>query len=78
MQEKNKEEFLTLGIDLGGSVIEGLSAYLTMAELILRRNALEVAVEELRITTAGLGNKAGAIGAATLARHSLLETREGG
>jgi len=61
---------------LGGSVIEGLSAYLSTAELIVRRNALEVAVEELRITTAGLGNKAGVIGAAALARHNLLETRE--
>ncbi len=61
---------------LGGSVVEGLSAYISAIELIVRRNALEVAVEELRITTTSLGNKAGAIGAAALARHSLLEAEE--
>lgn len=52
-----------------------LSRWCTTAEPIVRRNALEIAVEELCITTAGLGNKAGTIGAAALARHSLLETR---
>ena len=59
---------------LGGSVVEGLSAYVETAELMVRRNALEVAVEGLHITPAGLGNKAGTIGAAALARQSLLET----
>ena len=61
---------------LGGSVVEGLSAYISAMELIVHRNALEVAVKELRITTASLGNKAGVIGAAALARHSLLEAEE--
>lgn len=62
---------------LGGGVIEGLPDYLSAAEPILRRSALEAAVEEVRITTAGLGNKAGTIGAAELARHFLLRTGYG-
>jgi hypothetical protein len=39
----------------------------------VRINALAAAVEGLRIDTAALGNKAGVIGAAALARHRALE-----
>ncbi len=54
---------------LGGGVIHGLPEYASMVEHIVRLNALEAAVKNLRIVTSVLGNKAGVIGAATLARH---------
>jgi glucokinase len=54
---------------LGGGVIQGLPDYISMAEHIVRLNALEAAVKDLHIVTAALGNKAGVIGAAALARH---------
>lgn len=56
---------------LGGGVIHGLPEYASMVEHIVRLNALEAAVKDLRIVTSVLGNKAGVIGAATLARHKL-------
>ena len=56
---------------LGGGVIHGLPEYASMVERIVRLNALEAAVKDLRIVTSVLGNKAGVIGAATLARHKL-------
>lgn len=56
---------------LGGGVIQGLPEYVSMAERIVRLKALEAVLEELRIVSAALGNKAGAIGAAALARHKL-------
>ena len=54
---------------LGGGVIHGLPEYASMVEHIVRLNALEAAVKDLRIVTSVLGNTAGVIGAATLARH---------
>jgi glucokinase len=54
---------------LGEGVIQGLPEYTFMAERIVRLNALEAALEDLRIVTATLGNKAGAIGTATLAHY---------
>ena len=54
---------------LGGGVIHGLPEYASMVEHIVRLNALEAAVKDLRIVTSVLGDKAGVIGAATLARH---------
>jgi len=54
---------------LGGGVIQGLPQYVSMVERLVRTHALEVALEDLRIVTAVLGNKAGVIGAAALARH---------
>lgn len=57
---------------LGGGVIQGLPEYVPMTEEIVRRDALEAALEGLSITTAALGDKAGAIGAAALARDRLL------
>lgn len=56
---------------LGGGVIEGLPGYVSMIEPLVRANALKAAVEHLRIVTAALGTKAGAIGAATLARNKV-------
>jgi glucokinase len=56
-------------IILGGSVIQGLPDLVPAAEKKVRELALQTAVESLRITTAALGNKAGIIGAAALARN---------
>jgi glucokinase len=60
---------------LGGGVIQGSPMYLSMVERAVRINALEAALEGLRIVTAALGDKAGVIGAAALARHRLQQTR---
>ncbi len=53
---------------LGGGVVQGLPEYVRKVKLIVRENALQAAVEDLRIVTAMLGDKAGVIGAAALAR----------
>jgi len=58
---------------LGGGVIQGLPEYIPLIERSVRANALETAVEHLRIVTAALGNKAGVIGAAALARSKIGE-----
>ena len=58
-------------IVLGGGVIQGLSVYTSLVQHMVRLKALEAALEGLRIVTAALGNKAGVIGAAALARHRL-------
>ena len=58
---------------LGGGVIQGLPEYIPLIERSVRANALETAVEHLRIVTAALGNKAGVIGAADLARSKIGE-----
>ena len=57
---------------LGGGVIEGLPDLLPMVEKRVLAQALPTPAKTLRITTGALGNKAGVIGAAALAR-SLLE-----
>jgi glucokinase len=56
-------------IILGGSVINGLPDLVSLAEKRVVTQALPTPVEGLRITTASLGNKAGVIGAAALARN---------
>jgi glucokinase len=53
---------------LGGSVILGLPDIVPVLDKRVREQALETPVENLRIITAALGNKAGVIGAAALAR----------
>ncbi len=53
---------------LGGGVIQGLSGYVRKVERTVRENALQAAVEGLRIVTTTLSDKAGVIGAAALAR----------
>jgi glucokinase len=55
-------------IILGGSVIQGLPDLIPLAEKRVFAQALQTPVEGLRITTAALGNQAGVIGAAALAR----------
>jgi glucokinase len=57
---------------LGGGVIQGLPAYVSMVERLVRSKALDAALEDLHIVTAALGDKAGVIGAAALARDTLL------
>jgi glucokinase len=56
-------------IILGGSVILGLPDLIPLVEKRVRNQALPTPVAGLRITTAALGNKAGVIGAAALARN---------
>jgi glucokinase len=58
---------------LGGGVIEGLPDYLPLVEKNVRAHALQTPVEGLRIVTAALGNMAGVVGAAALARK-LIES----
>ena len=55
-------------IILGGSVIQGLPDLIALAEKRVRTMALQTPLENLRITTAALGNKAGVIGASAMAR----------
>jgi glucokinase len=56
---------------LGGGVIQGRPEYVPAVECIVRENALQAAVEGLRIVMAALGDKAGVIGAAALARDRM-------
>lgn len=56
---------------LGGGVIQGLPAYMSMIDPLVRSNALETATSDLHIVEAALGNKAAVIGAAALAQHKL-------
>jgi len=56
-------------IVLGGGVIQGLPEYVSLVKRIVHIKALQAALEGLCIVTAALGNRAGVIGAAALARH---------
>jgi len=56
-------------IIIGGSVVLGIPDLLPLAEKRVRAQALQTPVEKLRIVPAALGNKAGVIGAAALARN---------
>jgi glucokinase len=56
---------------LGGGVIQGRPEYVPTVERLVRKNALQTAVEGSRIVIAALGNKAGVIGAAALARDMI-------
>jgi glucokinase len=56
-------------IILGGGVIEGIPELVQIVEEFTRRRALEAAVEKLEIVKANLGDVAGAVGAAILARE---------
>jgi len=56
---------------LGGGVMEGLPQLMSIVEPIIHRHALEAALKNLQIVSAGLGSKAGVIGAAGLAREML-------
>ncbi len=60
---------------LGGGVIQGLPSYVPAVEHTVRENALQTAVEGLHIVIAALGDKAGVIGAAALARNKIAKVR---
>ena len=53
---------------LGGGVVRGIPDLVARAEPLVRARALEAALADLTIATAELGDKAGVIGAASLAR----------
>ena len=54
---------------LGGGVIEGLPEMIPVVEGVVSRDALKSNLKNLQIVRAGLGGKAGVIGAAALARE---------
>lgn len=56
---------------LGGGVIQGIPAYVSMVDPLVRSNALETASADLRIIKAALGGKAAVVGAAALAQQKL-------
>ncbi len=56
---------------LGGGVIQGRPEYVSEVERVVREDALQAAVQGLRIVMAALGDKAGVIGAAALARDEI-------
>ncbi len=58
---------------LGGGVIEGLPELVEMVEGPVRAQALSAATQRLRFARAALGNEAGVVGAAAMARHSIAE-----
>lgn len=58
---------------LGGGVVEGIPELVQIVEGVVQKYALKPAVENLKIVKAGLGAKAGVIGAATLARNKIAE-----
>ncbi|MFC2038484.1 ROK family protein [Chloroflexota bacterium] len=57
---------------LGGGVIQGMPEYVSIVDPLVRFNALEAALDDFKIVMAALGNKAGVIGAAALARDAFL------
>ncbi|TFG54548.1 MAG: ROK family protein [Candidatus Aminicenantes bacterium] len=59
---------------LGGGVIEGIPVMLPIVERVVRERALSAASDGLQIIRAALGNEAGIVGAAALAR-TVLEVR---
>jgi glucokinase len=54
---------------LGGGVIEGIPALVSLIRTEVAARALEVPAASVRIVTAALGRHAGAVGAAAWARH---------
>lgn len=56
---------------LGGGVIEGLPGLIQIVEDVVRKRALKPSVEKLKIVKVGLGVRAGAVGAAALARRKI-------
>jgi glucokinase len=59
-------------IVLGGGVIEGLPQLVEMVEKKVKRRALTAATEGLRFVKATLGDNAGVVGAAVLARDIII------
>ncbi len=60
-------------IVLGGGVIEGIPELVQIVDIIIRRHALKVSVEKLKVVKAALGDKAGVVGAAALAQTKIEE-----
>ncbi|MCH7762033.1 ROK family protein [candidate division TA06 bacterium] len=60
---------------LGGGVIEGTPELIQMVRDVVSKRALEASVEKLCIVKAQLGDQAGSIGAAAMARE-LVESKE--
>jgi glucokinase len=58
-------------IIVGGGVLHGLPELIPLVDQRVRTFALQTALINLRITTGSMGNKAGVIGAAALARSTL-------
>ncbi|MBU2560148.1 ROK family protein [archaeon] len=58
---------------LGGGVVEGIPELVQIVEGVVQKHALKPAVENLKIVKAGLGAKAGVIGAAALARDKIAK-----
>ncbi len=56
---------------LGGGVVDGLPELIEGVETIVKKRALRTASEKLQIKRASLGDKAGIIGAAALARQMI-------
>ena len=59
---------------VGGGAIEGLSELVEVLDSKVRSRALGAAVEHLRIAKSTLGDNAGVIGAAALARKKVIES----
>jgi glucokinase len=57
----------------GGGIIEGIPEMIQIVEGVILKRALKPTVENLKIVKAGLGAKAGVIGAAALARNKIGE-----
>lgn len=57
---------------LGGGVLDGLPVLLDLAEREMRARALDAASRPLRVVRAALGSDAGAIGAATRVRDTVM------
>jgi glucokinase len=56
---------------LGGGVVEGIPHLVHIVEGVVQKRALKPAAENLKIVKAGLGAKAGVVGAAALARNKI-------
>lgn len=56
---------------LGGGVVDGLPELIEGVEKIIKKRALKTAAEKLQIKRASLGDKAGIVGAAALARKMI-------
>lgn len=63
-------------IVLGGGVVEGMPGMVRRVEAGIHRRALPVAVEEIEVMMAALGDEAVALGAATMARDAVEGARE--
>jgi len=58
---------------MGGGVVEGLPELIQVLDFEVQARALKAVVEELRIVKSALGDKAGVIGAAALARSGVAK-----